>query len=119
MGEGTEKEEQVNTSSSARGVISAAIDAMDAHDAEALAELFVAGGSVEDENEVHTGRAAIRRWFAATPEIALEVLRERSSGPDHEVEAKAHGDYPGSPLTFRYRFRLAGDRIEAVTITPA
>ncbi len=33
------------------------------------------------------------------------------------VEGPAHGDFPGSPIRFTYRFDLDGDAIKAVEIT--
>lgn len=33
------------------------------------------------------------------------------------VEGPAHGDFPGSPIRFTYRFDLDGDAITAVEIT--
>ena len=33
------------------------------------------------------------------------------------VEGPAHGDFPGSPIRFTYRFTLDGDGIEALEVT--
>ncbi len=110
----------MNSNTSTRNpVIDAALDAMNAHDAEALAALFVDGGSVQDVDETFEGAAAIREWFAETPAIRLEPTTEvtSNSGLQHVLEAKAHGDYPQSPLPFRYDFELDGDRIRTLRIS--
>ncbi|QEO14818.1 nuclear transport factor 2 family protein [Agromyces intestinalis] len=106
-----------STASSTHPVVAAAIEALDAHDAEALAALFVADGCVDDESETHEGRSAIRRWFEATPATRIELLHEESYGSEVELIAKAHGDYPQSPLSFRYGFELEGDRIASLKIS--
>ena len=105
-----------SNTSSEHPVIAAAIEAMNAHDSEALAALFVDDGSVKDEGETHEGRTAIRRWFEATPPIRLELLGEESFAMEHELEVRAHGHYPQSPLSFRYSFVLDGDRIATLKI---
>ena len=106
-----------STTSFGPPVISAAIKAMDAHDPHALAALFVEHGSVQDDYETHTGRAAIRHWFDATPATRLELLWEEHSATEYILTARAHGDYAGSPLSFKYSFALDGDLLRTLKIT--
>ncbi|QAY73748.1 nuclear transport factor 2 family protein [Agromyces protaetiae] len=106
-----------NSTTSEHPVVAKAMEAMAAHDARSLAALFADLGSVEDENERHIGARAIRRWFAATPPIEHELLREYAFGPEVELVARAHGDYPQSPLSFRYRFTIDGERIRTLRIS--
>lgn len=41
----------------------------------------------------------------------------REEGDDVVVEGPAHGDFPGSPLRFTYRFTLANDAIKTLQVT--
>ncbi len=41
----------------------------------------------------------------------------REDGGDVVVEGPAHGDFPGSPLRFTYRFSLVSGAIKALEVT--
>lgn len=73
-----------------------------------------------DNGKRFKGQAAIRRLFAEevipvkaifTPDTA------REEGGDVVVEGRAHGDFPGSPLRFTYRFTLADGAIKTLETT--
>ena len=98
-------------------LVLAAAAAMDAHDAAALSSLFAADGWVRDEDSTFVGPAAINTWFDETTPTTLETIAEADDGTT--ITARAHGDYPQSPLTFRYRFALTDDAIQSLTINIA
>jgi hypothetical protein len=102
-----------------RAQVADAKSAMDAHDAQTLASLFAPDGRVADDNEEHVGRPAIERWFAATPLIRLETVSSTVDGNAHALVAKGYGDYPQSPLTFRYDFTLSEAGIDSLSISLA
>ncbi|MFW2512671.1 nuclear transport factor 2 family protein [Demequina sp. SO4-13] len=100
-------------------LVSDAKNAMDAHDGEALAALFAPDGRVTDENTEHVGRPAIAQWFRTTPAIRLETVDTTVDGNAYTLIAKGHGDYPNSPLTFRYVFALGNAGISSLSISLA
>ena len=87
--------------------------------AEAAAECFAPDATVRDEGQTHEGVAAIRNWMAATKQkyghtIAPLELEQRD---DRSVlKARLTGNFPGSPITANFSFRLAGGRIRALEI---
>jgi len=87
--------------------------------AEAAAECFAPDATVRDEGQTHEGVAAIRNWMAATKQkyghtIAPLELEQRD---DRSVlKARLTGNFPGSPITVNFSFRLAGGRIRALEI---
>ena len=89
-------------------------------DVDGMLEPFTADAVVHDNGAVHQGHAEIRAL------LEEEVIPVRAIfTPDtirHEndqvvVEGPAHGDFPGSPIRFTYRFTLEGDTIKALDIT--
>ena len=100
-------------------LVTDAKSAIDAHDARALAALFAPDGRVADENTEHVGWVAISQWFAMTLPILLETVETRVVGGTYTLIANGHGDYPGSPLTFRYDFLLSPEGIEVLSIALA
>jgi hypothetical protein len=87
--------------------------------AEAAAECFAPDATVRDEGQTHEGVAAIRDWMAATKQkyghtIAPLELEQRDDGS--VLKARLTGNFPGSPITVNFSFRLAGGRIRALEI---
>ncbi len=79
-------------------------------DADAVAACFTADALVHDEGHDIRGRDAIRAWaadarakysFRAEP----SAIETQAGGP--VVTAHVAGDFPGSPVDLRYRFKLA------------
>lgn len=98
----------------------AAYFAADTQNPEAVARCFTAQAVVKDEGRTHIGLDAIQAWKAAastrytytTQSFALE----RESGA-HVVQAHVAGNFPGSPVDLRYRFRLERGLIASLEIT--
>ena len=73
-----------------------------------------------DNGKHFEGQSAIRQLLEeeVIPVKAIftpDTVRE--SGSDVVVEGPAHGDFPGSPLRFTYRFTLADGAIKALEVT--
>jgi ketosteroid isomerase-like protein len=73
-----------------------------------------------DNGKRFEGQAAIRQLFAeeVIPVKAIftpDAVREE--GGDVVVEGPAHGDFPGSPLGFTYRFTLVSGTIKTLEVT--
>ena len=75
---------------------------------------------MKDEGRTHAGLDAIKAWKAAasaaytyTSEPYALEQREGSS----IVTSRVTGNFPGSPVDLRYRFRLERDLIASLEIT--
>jgi len=90
-----------------------------AGDSSALARCFTADGVVRDEGGTFTGFAAIQQWHArakAKYHHTVEPLSANARDRDVVVMARVAGDFPGSPITLRHVFRVAGDKIVSLEI---
>jgi ketosteroid isomerase-like protein len=70
-----------------------------------------------DNGKRFEGQAAIRRLFEEEVMPVKAIFTPdtiRHDGGDVVVEGPAHGDFPGSPLRFTYRFTLVGGAIHTL-----
>ena len=100
--------------------IAAYVEANAQLDLEGMLEPFAADAVVRDNGAVHQGRAGIRSLLqeAVIPAKAIftpDTVRHENG--QVVVEGPAHGDFPGSPIRFTYRFTLDDDTITALDIT--
>lgn len=89
-------------------------------DLEAMLAPFTPDAFILDNGQRFEGRAGIRKLFeeAVIPVKAIFTPDGvRQEADQVVVEGPAHGDFPGSPLRFTYRFTLRNDAIRAVDIT--
>jgi hypothetical protein len=90
----------------------------DQQNAEALARCFTAQAVVQDEGHTHIGVASIKAWKASarytytTQPFALQQREGFQIVDSHVV-----GNFPGSPVDLRYRFRLERGLIASLEIT--
>lgn len=89
-------------------------------DVDAMLEPFAADAVLRDNGKVFSGHAEIRRLLeeAVAPVKAIftpDTLRQEDG--KIVLEGPAHGEFPGSPIRFTYRFTLEDDAIKAVEIT--
>jgi ketosteroid isomerase-like protein len=94
-------------------------DASNREDVDALAAPFAADAAVLDEGERHVGLDAIRAWARAAIDryhARAEPRTVETSDGVTTVAAEVSGDFPGSPATLTYRFRLDGPRIAGLEI---
>jgi hypothetical protein len=99
----------------------AAYFAADARGAAAVAECFAPHAFVKDEGRTHNGLAAIQAWKAAAStafKYTVQPHALKSHDGSHTVIGRVTGDFPGSPVDLRYRFRLEGGLIASLEIAP-
>ena len=93
----------------------------DQRDGEAVARCFTQGAVVRDEGQTHQGPEAIKAWKTAAS------ARFRYTSKPFAVEQKdgwcivtsrLTGNFPGSPIDLRYRFRLERGKIAHLEIAP-
>lgn len=80
---------------------------------------FAPDAIVADEGHRHIGHAAIDTWWrdaTAKYQAVAEPLEVNTKDDAHEVRAKVTGQFPGSPITLTFAFRLKDDRIAALEI---
>ncbi|WP_295551098.1 nuclear transport factor 2 family protein [uncultured Pseudacidovorax sp.] len=93
--------------------------AADRQDPDAVGACFTADATVTDEGRTHAGRAAIRAWKAAAStqyRYTVEPFALEARDDVCTVTAHVRGDFPGSPVDLRYRFRLAQGLIASLEI---
>lgn len=89
-------------------------------DIDAMLEPFERDAVLIDNGKLFEGQAAIRRLFEheVIPVKAIftpDTVRDEAG--DVVVEGPGHGDFPGSPLRFTYRFTLAHGAIKTLEVT--
>ena len=100
--------------------IAAYVDANARLDAAAMLEPFAADAVLRDNGAVFQGHAEIKGLFeeAVIPVKAIFTPDTvRHEGGHVVVEGPAHGDFPGSPIRFTYRFTLDNNVITALEIS--
>jgi SnoaL-like domain len=98
----------------------AAYFSADRQNPDALARCFTAQATVKDEGRTHTGLDAIRAWKAsASTQYAYttEPFALDQDNGHHIVSSRVAGNFPGSPVNLRYRFRLERGLIASLDIT--
>jgi hypothetical protein len=98
----------------------AAYFAADRQRPEALARCFTAHAVVKDEGRTHTGLEAIKTWQARAS--AQYTYTADPFALEHQdgyqvVSSRVVGNFPGSPVDLRYRFRLERGLIASLEIT--
>jgi len=89
-------------------------------DVDGMLQPFAAEAVLRDNGAVFSGHPEIRRLLeeAVVPVKAIFAPdMVCHDGGQVVVEGPAHGDFPGSPIRFTYRFTLEGDAIKALEIT--
>ncbi|AJR26157.1 MULTISPECIES: nuclear transport factor 2 family protein [unclassified Sphingobium] len=100
--------------------IAAFVEANARLDLDGLMKPFLRDAVFIDNGKRFEGQAAIRQLFEEEV-IPVKAIFEpdtvREEGGDVIVEGPAHGDFPGSPLRFTYRFTLAHGAIRTLETT--
>jgi len=87
-------------------------------DVDGMLQPFAADAVLRDNGAVFNGHAEILLEEAVVPVKAIFAPDTvHQDGGQVVVEGPAHGDFPGSPIRFTYRFTLEGDAIKALEIT--
>jgi len=88
-------------------------------DADRVAACFADDAVVRDEGRDVCGRSAVRDWAQETRRkyrYHAEVRTAEAAADQTIITACLTGDFPGSPIDLRYRFKLAGGKIAALEI---
>ncbi len=89
-------------------------------DADRVAACFAEDAVVRDEGRDIRGRGAVRAWAEGSRRkyrFHAEVTAVDEAADRTVVTAHLTGDFPGSPVDLRYRFKLAGSEIIALEIS--
>lgn len=100
--------------------IQAYFDAERSPDSRALLGAFAPDAVVIDERQTYTGREAIEAWHRkakADFNYIVEPFDVALKDDVTQVRATVTGDFPGSPVTLSYTFRLASGLISSLEIT--
>ena len=98
----------------------AAYFAADQQSPDAIARCFTTQAVVKDEGHTYTGLEAIKAWKAAASTeytYTSRTLRAGAEGGFCIVTSRVTGNFPGSPVDLRYRFRLERGLIASLEIT--
>jgi ketosteroid isomerase-like protein len=93
--------------------------AANAGDVDRVAACFAEHAAVRDEGREIHGRDAILDWAAEVRRryrFHAEILAIEEVADRQIVTAYLTGDFPGNPISLRYRFRLAGRKIDSLEI---
>lgn len=89
-------------------------------DLEGMMKHFAPDAMFTDNGKDFAGRAAIRKMLKEEA-IAVKAIFEpdalREEDGDFVLEGPAHGEFPGSPIRFTYRFKMDGDAIKTLETT--
>lgn len=89
-------------------------------DLEGMLAPFTPDAIILDNGKRFEGHAGIRHLLEEEVIPVRAIFTPDSVRQEKDqvvVEGPAHGDFPGSPLRFTYRFTLQNDAIRAVDIT--
>jgi hypothetical protein len=89
------------------------------HDLEALADCFAAHATVRDEGQTIDGLEAIKTWRLETGKKyrhIVEPVAVTARDGKTVVSTKLTGDFPGSPTTLDFVFKLENAKIAALEI---
>jgi ketosteroid isomerase-like protein len=89
-------------------------------DPDRIAACFAEDAVVRDEGRDIHGRSAVRAWAEETRRkyrFRAEIVAVEAEADRTVVTAHLTGDFPGSPIDLRYRFKLAGRDIAALEIS--
>jgi hypothetical protein len=92
-----------------------------AHDPEVLERFFAKDAVVRDEGRTIKGIDAIGKWRLETHakyNHRVEPLALAERDGKIIVTGKVSGNFPGSPISLKHVFELAGDRIISLEIRP-
>lgn len=88
-------------------------------DANLFDRCFAQNATVRDENETHTGLAAIKSWKAEAKrkyQHTVDPLRLIEQDGKFIVTNRLTGNFPGSPIELDFVFTLEGDKIVSLEI---
>lgn len=95
------------------------LDADKRNDGKALIRAFAPDAVVKDEGQSYAGHQAIDAWWRevkAKYQHILEPLDVAEKDDITSVRTKVTGQFPGSPITLTFAFRVKGNQITRLEI---
>jgi ketosteroid isomerase-like protein len=99
--------------------IQAYFDADNRNDGAALIRAFAPDAVVNDEGQSYAGRHAIEAWWRevkAKYQHVIVPLEVAEKDDVTQVRARLSGQFPGSPVTLTFAFRLDREQITGLEI---
>jgi hypothetical protein len=99
----------------------AAYFAADKSGGAAVVRCFTSTAVVKDEGRTHVGPSAIEQWkndAASKYRYTVEPLTCEQKDGATVVTSQVTGNFPGSPVTLRFCFRLERGKIASLEIAP-
>ena len=100
--------------------IAAYVNANARLDVDGMLKPFAPDATFVDNGKRFEGQEAIRHLLEEEVVPVKAIFTPdtvRNEGNDVVVEGPAHGNFPGSPLRFTYRFKLVNSAIESLEVT--
>ena len=102
-------------------IVTKLVSATNLRDTDAFLANFTEDAHVNDngENTEITGHAEIKHWFEDTNErfqFETRVLEATDTANGFQFVALASGNFPGSPIKFRYTATVLGQKIKELDI---
>lgn len=88
-------------------------------DTDSAMRQFTETAVVTDEGRTYVGHDAIKSWMtesSAKYSYVVDPFAVTAQEGQTVVAARLTGNFPGSPVDLRYRFKLADDKIAALEI---
>jgi ketosteroid isomerase-like protein len=101
--------------------IAAYVEAANAQVPARVAMCFHDDATVLDEGNVRQGRVQIEAWATEMSEQYQSAIEPKSlSEADglHTLQALVRGNFPGSPVTLNFNFRLQSNGVQTLEIKP-
>jgi hypothetical protein len=95
------------------------VNAANSGDAEIGSSCFAENATVLDEGETLKGRKRIRAWMEETRKKYshhTKPLDYTENSGEAVMTAELTGNFPGSPVTLEYHFKLKNDLIEDLRV---
>jgi ketosteroid isomerase-like protein len=106
------------SSTTVPATISTLLRALEERDLPAVHAVFTPDVAIHDEGEVVRGPAGVARWatrvFGYAPTFTVDDVSDDPGAT--VVTTKVTGDFPGSPLVFRWHLAFAGEQIASLRI---
>lgn len=100
--------------------IAAYVLAENSHDTDAVVRCFTQSAQVKDEGKIHHGLEAIKKWKVSTTSLyssQIAPIQVTSSDNGYVLKASVSGDFPGSPVTLHFYFRVSDSLISYLEVT--
>ena len=95
------------------------VETSNVRDVSGFMSCFAADAVVDDDGGTYRGLAQVRAWKQKTQDTnrySIDPVRLETRNGDTILTATLTGDFPGSPITLHYTFRVTGSRIASLEI---